>query len=367
MVTSKMKILVVGATYIDNFGDMLFAKLISEKLDKNDLKKRFFLMSEYCKNFVGKENIDNFDVKEADALVYMPGGYLGDRSDTSLYTTYLWFRRYFPIGLYYAKKNKPILFLAVDAGPCKYWFMRKIIHAVCKKAKKIIVRNDESKSFLVEQIKIFDKDIVVTSDYAQTIVDRQIKEFYDIEKWKQPNKQQILLHINECEEARKTIIPALEKFYLENSDKYQIVVASDQHYTNDGETFAEVKKFAGKDAYYYQYGEDPFELCSVIKSCDCIITYKLHVGIVASAYSKSVIPIPQHYKKVQKYYNQIGCGERVLPLKDATITKVYDRISRYIDDRIVLSEEIYEKAHQNDLYLDEFISELEKGVPDEKL
>lgn len=361
-----MKVLVVGATYIDNFGDMLFAKLITEKLNKYDLEKRFFLMSDYCKNFVGEENIDSFDSKNADALVYMPGGYLGDRSDTSLYTTYLWFKRYFPIGLHYAKKKKPILILAVDAGPCKYWFMRKIIKFVCKNSEKIIVRNDESKKFLVDRIKIHNKEIVVTSDYAQTIIDRDIKEYSAIEEWKASNKSRILLHINECEEARKIIIPALKQFYSENSDKYQIVVASDQHYPNDGETFNEIKKFAGDDAYYYQYGEDPIELCSVIKSCDCVITYKLHVGIVASAYSKSVIPIPQHYKKVQKYYNQIGYGERVLPLKDATITKVYDRISKYVDKCIVLSEEIYDKARQNDFYLDEFVSRLQSGRSNEK-
>jgi polysaccharide pyruvyl transferase WcaK-like protein len=143
---------------------------------------------------------------------------------------------------------------------------------------------------------------------------------------------------------------------LEHPGKYEIIVASDQHYPNDGETFDEVKQFAGDDAFYYKYGENPLELCSVIKSCDCVITYKLHVGIVAAAYSKSVIPIPQHYQKVQKYYNQIGCGERVLPLKDAAVDTVYDRISRYIEKPINLPEEIYEKARQNQVYLDDFIS-----------
>lgn len=353
-----MKILVVGATYMDNFGDMLFAKLIIEKLN-GKAEKRFYLMSDYCKNFVGAENISSFDIKEADALLYMPGGYLGDRSDTSIYTTYLWFRRYFPIGLYYAQKRKPMMILAVDAGPCKYLFMRKIIKKICKSSTKVIVRNEDSKDFLVERIGISPESIAVTSDYAQILVDYPLPDIKELEEWKNPEKKRILLHINECEEARKSIIPALEKFYSVHSDEYEIVVASDQHYPNDGETYKLVREFAGDNVYYHKYG-DPMELCAVIKSCDCAITYKLHVGIVAAAYSKSVIPIPQHYKKVEKYYRQIGHDKRVIPLKNATAENVFEKLEQYADKPIVLTDAIYQKAKQNDAYLEEFVEQIKK-------
>lgn len=351
-----MKVLIVGATYMDNFGDMLFAKLVIDKLNGKS-ENRFYLMSDYCRDFVGAENISGYDVKDADALLYMPGGYLGDRSDTSLYTTYLWFKRYFPIGLHYAKKRKPMMILAVDAGPCKYFFMRKVIKKICDSAMKVIVRNEDSKGFLVDKIGIPSEKIAVTSDYAQTLIEYSLPAVPELEKWKNPAKKRILLHINECEEARKSIVPALERFYLSYSDEYEIVVASDQHYPNDGETYEEVRKFAGDNAYYHKYG-DPLELCSVIKSCDCAITYKLHVGIVAATYSKSVIPIPQHYKKVEKYYRQIGHGERVLPLKNATAEKVFDMLERFADKPIVLSDEIYQMAKQNDVYLEEFVEQI---------
>lgn len=351
-----MKILIVGATYMDNFGDMLFAKLIIEKL-KNKTENRFYLMSDYCRNFVGEENISDFDIKEADALLYMPGGYLGDRSDTSLYTTYLWFKRYFPIGLYYAKKRKPMMILAVDAGPCKYWFMRKIIEKICNSVFKVIVRNEDSKDFLVEKIGISSEKIAVTSDYAQTLLDYPLPSVQEFEKWKNPGKKRILLHINECEEAQRHILPALKDFYKEHSDEYEIVVASDQHYPVEGKTYEEVCKFAANNSYYYKYG-DPMELCTIIKSCDCVITYKLHVGIVAATYSKSVIPIPQHYKKVEKYYRQIGHEERVIPLKNATAENVLKALESFADKPIVLADEIYQKAKQNDDYLEEFIEQI---------
>ncbi len=351
-----MKILIVGATYMDNFGDMLFAKLIIEKLNSKT-ENRFYLMSDFCRNFIGEDNISSFNVKDADALLYMPGGYLGDRSDTSLYTTYLWFKRYFPIGLYYAKKCKPMMILAVDAGPCKYWFMRKIIKKICNSVFKVIVRNEDSKDFLVKKIGISSEKIAVTSDYAQTLLDYPLPVVQDFEEWKNPAKKRVLLHINECEEARKNIVPALEEFYRAHTDEYEIVVASDQRYSVEGKTFEEVYKFAANNSYYYKYG-DPLELCTIIKSCDCIITYKLHVGIVGATYSKSVIPIPQHYKKVEKYYRQIGHEERVIPLKDATVGSVLEALECFADKPIVLADEIYQKAKQNDCYLEEFIKQI---------
>ncbi len=348
-----MKLLVVGATYMDNFGDMLFAKLILDKLN-GKAENRFYLTSDFCCDFVGAEKLSGFDVRDADALLYMPGGYLGDRDDTSFYTTYLWLKRYFPIGLYYAAKHKPIMILGVDAGPCKYSFMRMIIKKICKSSCKVVVRNEDSKDFLVNTIGLHSDEVEVTSDYAQTIRDYPLPELPALEVWKKPEKKTILLHINENRTAREIIVPALEKFYNLHRGECEIVVAGDQHHNNEGETYEAVRRFAGEDAYFHKY-DDPMELCAVIKSCDCVITYKLHVGIVAAAYSKSVIPIPQHYKKVEKYYRHIGHSDRVIPLKDATPEKVLEKMEYYADKPIVLSNEIYRRAKKNEAYIDEFI------------
>lgn len=348
-----MKVLIVGATYMDNFGDMLFAKLILERLN-GKAENRFYITSKFCCDFVGENNLSEFDVRDADALLYMPGGYLGDKQDTSLYTTYLWLKRYFPIGLYYAKKRKPIMILAVDAGPCKYLFMRKVIKKICKSSVKVVVRNEDSKEFLVDKIGISSDSVFVTSDYAQTLINYPLPPMPELEKWMNPNKKRLLIHINEREDARKVAIPALKKFYLSHSDEYEIVVASDQGHPNAGGTYEEVRKFAGDNVYYYKYA-DPMELCTVIKSCDCAITYKLHVGIVAATYSKSVISIPLHPKKVEKYYRHIGHSERVLPLKNATVEGVIEKLEQFADKPIVLSDDIYQRAQQNNVYLDEFI------------
>ena len=76
--------------------------------------------------------------------------------------------------------------------------------------------------------------------------------------------------------------------------------------------------------------------------------------------------MPQHYKKVQKYYNQIGYGERVIPLKDANVENVFEALTKYVTEPIILSKDIYEKAEQNNSYLNEYICEIRDGVVNEK-
>lgn len=353
-----MKLLIIGATYMSNFGDMLFAKLIIDKL-YGKAEVRFALTSEFCSEFVKTERLSNFDVKDADALLYMPGGYLGDRHDTSLHTTYLWFKRYFPLGIYYARKKKPIMITAVDAGPCKYFFMRKVIKYVCNRSWKVILRNEDSRDFL-RSIGVKNTELCVSSDYAHLIKNAELPTVGGFDEWKEKNKNKskILVHVNSSLEAADVVIPAIERYYKEHREDCAIIVASDQVVKSDVNIFDKVKAFA-PDAGFYKYA-DPLELCSVINGSDCVLTYKLHVGIVASAFSKSVIAIPQHYKKVQKYYKQIGYPERCLPLKDADPDKVYDLINRYSGTPVVLNNEICALSEKNNEYIDAFLRYVEE-------
>ena len=354
-----MKILAIGATYIDNFGDMLFAKMIATKL-KERAEFRFNIVSDYCKSFVGDDLLSDFDKKDGDALLYFPGGYLGDRHVTNIKVTYLWYKRYFPLGLYYAKHKKPIMIMAVDAGPCKYAIMRMIIRYICKRSWKIIVRNDDSKIFL-ESIGIKQNNLYVTSDYAQLIRYYQLPTNKEFEEWRQSQDDIILVHVNECKEAVNVVLPAIKEYYLKKNKNCSFVIASDQRCANDNSVFEQVRSFAGEKSFFYKYG-DPLELCSIIKGCDTVITYKLHVGIVAATFSKSVIAIPQHYKKVVKYYKQIGELDRVIPLKDADSDRLYSKICEYDKHPIILSDSILQLSKKNNEYLDEFLNYVEKCI-----
>lgn len=342
------KIIIVGATYGDNFGDMIFAKMITDALYKENSIK-FYKLSEYTKNFIGEEKISDFPDKEADALIYMPGGFFGDRHDTSLLVTLYWFFRYFPIGLRFAFREKPILILGVGAGPCKYGIMRRIIKYICSKAKRIVVREDDSREFL----KTLGIDSEVTSDLAQLITKYDFKPV-DIDFGE---KKRLLVHVNQNQSVASVIVPAVKRFYEKHKDEFSIVVASDQVCENDYSIFEQVCEFAEKDAVFYKYG-DPMELCYIIDQCDAVVTYKLHMGIVACAVCKSVIALPVHYKKVERYYKHIGCPERSLPFHLADVDSVYEMIEKYYDKNIRVPDEILKATEYNYSILNQFISEL---------
>lgn len=346
------KILVVGATYSNNFGDMLFAKMIADALD-GKAEFRYYLLSDYAKNFVGESKIGDFPVSKADALVYMPGGFFGDRHDTSLVTTLYWFRRYFPIGLRYAFSRKPLLVLGVGAGPCKYTVMRWIIKYICKRATKIIVRETDSEAFL-NGIGV---KCQVASDWAQRIVAYPLPDIPLLRE--NGGRKRLLIHVNQNQGVAAKVLPAVQEFYEKHKNEYSLVVASDQVCREDEAVFERVRAFAGDDVVFYKYG-DPMELCSLISRCDTAITYKLHMGIVACAYGKSVIAIPEHYKKVERYYKHIGYPERVLPLYQAETPAIYDMLEAYADKPITVPQQVMDAAQSLYGELDGFVRELDK-------
>jgi polysaccharide pyruvyl transferase WcaK-like protein len=331
------KILIVGATYSDNFGDMLFTRIMADYLG-DKCQFRYYLLSDYARNFIKKTKISDFPICEAEALVYMPGGFFGDRHDTSLYTTYLWFKRYFPIGLKFAFLRKPILILGVGAGPCKYTFMKSIIKYISKRANKVIVREDDSAEFL----KKLGVDCIVTSDLAQTITDYELP----VVQLNCTKKKKILVHINQNKWAADKVLPAVQQFYEKHKEEYNIIVASDQVCPDDYAIYEKIKTFAEADSFFYKYG-DPFELCSVIEQSDVVVTYKLHVGIVACSYGKSVIAVPEHYKKVERYYKHIGYPERVLPLYRANSQTIFNMLEDYAEVPIQIPAAIIDSAYEN--------------------
>ena len=268
----------------------------------------------------------------------MPGGFFGDRHDTSLYTTYLWFKRYFPIGLKFAFFRKPILILGVGAGPCKYTFMKSIIKYISKRANKVIVREDDSAEFL----KKLGVDCIVTSDLAQTITDYELP----VVQLNCTKKKKILVHINQNKWAADKVLPAVQQFYEKHKEEYNIIVASDQVCPDDYAIYEKIKTFAEADSFFYKYG-DPFELCSVIEQSDVVVTYKLHVGIVACSYGKSVIAVPEHYKKVERYYKHIGYPERVLPLYRANSQTIFNMLEDYAEVPIQIPAAIIDSAYEN--------------------
>ncbi len=134
------KIMLHGCTggKTSNFGDFIFADLIASYIIeqyKND-SVGFFNLSNFFRN-----NMDNISlncdmcVAQIDALVYIPGGYFGERDKPTLRSKLWHFRRYFLIGLYAAIFDKPIAIVGVGSTPIKSRILQSSIRYVCNKAK----------------------------------------------------------------------------------------------------------------------------------------------------------------------------------------------------------------------------------------
>jgi hypothetical protein len=53
-------------------------------------------------------------------------------------------------------------------------------------------------------------------------------------------------------------------------------------------------------------------MCSLIRSVDCVVTTKLHVGIVSTSYEKYIVSCPSH-PKTSRFYNQVGLSNNCFP------------------------------------------------------
>ena len=79
-----MKIIVHGSVFTDNFGDVLFADLFYSRLKKSGnkvffLENRKYGISDFVRKEIGyEERCGIKDLFEADALVMLSGGYLGE-------------------------------------------------------------------------------------------------------------------------------------------------------------------------------------------------------------------------------------------------------------------------------------------------
>ncbi len=106
--------------------------------------------------------------------------------------------------------------------------------------------------------------------------------------------------------------------------------------------------------YFFEYKE-PWLFTSLLKNVDSIITHKLHVGIIGTAFNKSVVSFPIH-NKVIRYYKQIEADERCLPLKDISSIQIKEHLDSNLYSKFTMKEIYRKKSLENIIILNDFIS-----------
>ena len=135
--------------------------------------------------------------------------------------------------------------------------------------------------------------------------------------------------------------------YLIDHPEYSVIVGTDncvdQSKILESETYRAIS-CNQKTIYSYVSVR---QLCDVISKVDVVITPKLHVGIVASTFEKSVISFAIHREKTQRYYKQIGEEGRSIKLSDVDENVALEQIKKYFDKPIHIPDDLIQNAKSN--------------------
>ncbi len=356
-----MKILINGATSGTNFGDYLFAemyqKYLSDKIGKENVYwyKNYFAYSDFFKNHLKNNNTYKF--KDIDALVYMPGGYFCGKG-TKLKNYFYVFWMYFKIGLKCIRKKIPYIVLGMEVGHSKNKFIEKIQKKLLLNASVVSVRNQESyevaKSYGVKNVILTVDNVFAmeSSMFSSKEIPLEIKNY---------NGKLLLVHINAVlnsnNNIKEKVIPIINKF-LQEHNEYGVLISCDQYFQSGETEVNEIAKLITcKNIFKYNF-YDPIEFCKVLDCCDCIVTTKLHVGIVGAKLGKSVVSFSGHVEKIQRLYKQIGEEGRTTPLEKLTIDKGIAIMNEFHDKPITVNKDIIEKTNINFSLLDNFLDSL---------
>ncbi|MEY8677304.1 O-antigen polysaccharide polymerase Wzy [Granulimonas faecalis] len=358
---SAMKVMLHGATDFDssNFGDFLYAYMmfnhITELLPDTDVC--FYRASNYIKKHTSRyQPSREFKIGNADALVYIPGGYFGEGHNARLRDNIFQFYRFMPVGIKAVALDKKIAVVGIGAGPINSLAMKRAAKTIIGHSSVVTTRDHISYEALIPfegKCPIEEcGDLILTLDIADLARHKNPLEDMGVEPIDGPV---LLVHYNHSREALEKFAVVSRK-WLKRHPEGRIVVTSDQVLDNEDELFGEFVSSV-PNALHYRY-DDPFEIIDLLSSVDAILTCKLHVGVVAAMLSKPVICAAEHPGKTKRFYGQIGFESNCLDLYRITADELSDAVERLWQQPVTVSSEAQELAERNWGYLDTFLSNL---------
>jgi polysaccharide pyruvyl transferase WcaK-like protein len=359
-----MNILLHGADSGSNFGDYLFADIFYKKIEECNPNGRnlFFECGRFGIGQFFKKNMQYTkkqkirDIFKSDLLVFFSGGYFGERKNTAKQQLKR-FLRYIPIGLIFILRKKPIVIIGIGGGPISSKILRRFMCCLMEYAAELTVRDIETAEYYIKSgVK---REIKVTSDTAQIVNQEMLPDLLIKEELDQifSKKKRLFLHILNDDLANQRIteklIDPINKFLM-NNPEYGVILGCDSTHTMPVEDMKIYQKLNCNVKYPYHY-ESPWQLGALLNTVDLIITTKLHVGIIGSTLSKSVLSFPIHPEKTKRYYKQINQQSRCIPISDVSKDEIEEILNQYHNQKITLPEEIRAAAQEN-------IKTLEKAI-----
>lgn len=337
-----------------NFGDVIFAEMILNHLQDAGYEAGFFELSDYVDDYLYKtkkfeRHIISMD--SADGVVYFAGGYFGEKKSERIDRSIRHYKRFMRFGKLALNANKPIAVIGIGAGPYLWFPSKSIVKKVCNCASVISTRDPESTSYL-KGIGVSNQ-IETCSDLAQTYL--LPNDYTSNNSLFNDNCDYIFLHTNYQIDVATLFANGVKDLVL-NNPNIKVIVGAD-NVVNIDNAAEIVKRILGDNRVVVYNYSIPDDLCAVISKCDLIITYKLHVGILASTLGRSVISVYKH-PKIVRYYNQIKQIERCVDFNKCSVNTLSNLVNSFYGKTFNIPIDVLNSSKRNWDLLDAFVSSL---------
>jgi polysaccharide pyruvyl transferase WcaK-like protein len=247
-----------------------------------------------------------------------------------------------PLGIWASYKKIPMVALGIGAGPNHCLLMNFGIRRICNHSQFVTVRDKESyealKKLCPKANIIESGDLIITKTLNVAAKSSQILRIEQLKN----NSKVLLVHYNHSKDALLKFARSVKKF-IEKHNEYVVVVTSDSILDYKEEYFNEFVNESGIKCEHFLY-ENPSEMTAFLKTIDVVLTCKLHVGVVACSFGKSVVAVACHPEKTARFYSQIGEQERCVSLFDVIPEEISELLEKYHDKGVQIDEQIIKKS-----------------------
>lgn len=353
-------VLLQGFLAGSNFGDILIAHLFYSHCralpfrDVDFLQFRDYGIGEFCRKEIGYSARKSFwNCLRHDAFILVSGGYLWDNHTfLTPRERFLWF---FFIPMLYQWMGKPVYILGAGGGEVRTPWLRRAIVRVLNKSRVVYLRDAATKATFIRYG--VGQHVEVTADTALAITPDMLPEFEQKAELdaQAGGRKKLFFHVFEANGGNrlicKNVMPALKEFLMSHKE-YMLIMGADNTLAYHPEIQSVINDMRqqfvqdGIDLFDYTY-HDCWQLCALLNESDCIVTSKLHVGVVGASLGKSVIAFPLHPEKTDHFYQMIGQSDRCCNMSKLTSVRAKEMIEQFHDVPIAVSDSLREKAQRN--------------------
>lgn len=371
---NKDKVAIHGSYYGDNFGDTLFVVLFVKWLKKYGLESDDIVLpfaSERVRRLVSVSKVKGIrSLLMSKVLVLIGGGYLGEpNSNVKKWSARLFYKHLSIILIAYITK-KPYIFIGVGAGPISVSIVRRIVVKMCNNSEMIIVRDLESKEYLIEY-GVKESKIVCSVDSILSLENENDEDFKtglisNLEFIKENDTTYIGIHLpvfNYYSEKLANIGCEL-KNYCSSIGKYKVIVFNDFYKENYDYKVRNIilENIDQENVIDVKY-ENTDKMLNLLANLDILVTSKLHCGLVANCFNKYVISISEH-NKTERLYKQLGIKGRSIKVGNYRDGELLSLLMSYdnSNQKLIVTKQIKERAQKNQKYLFDFLDKNYKKI-----